>query len=226
MKIGVIGSGVVGQVLASGFLKHGHQAMLGTRDPQKPDVRKWAQENPGGKVGTFAETAEFADLVVLVMLGAAAESAIALAGLDNLAGKVIIDTTNPIAGAPVDGGLPYTVGPNESLAEKVQAAAPRTHVVKAFNSVGNALMVNPQFEAGATHHVPGAVTTPAPKPRSRKSSRSSAGNLSIAAASLRRARWNRSACCGACRDSCAMSGITPSNYCGSRWRVASAILSP
>ncbi len=148
MKIGIVGSGVVGQVLATGFLKHGHQAMLGTRDPQKPDVRKWAQENPGGKVGTFAETAQFAEVVVLATLGAAAESAIALAGLENLAGKVIIDTTNPIAGAPVDGVMPYTTGPNESLAEKVQAAAPRSHVVKAFNSVGNALMVNPQFEEG------------------------------------------------------------------------------
>ena len=148
MKIGIIGSGMVGQVLASGFLKHGHLAMLGTRDPQKPEVRSWARENPSGKVGTFAEAAQFADLVVLAVGGGVAMSAVALAGADNLAGKTIIDATNPIAGAPVDGVLPFTTGPNESLGEKVQAAAPESHVVKAFNSVGSAQMIDPHYEQG------------------------------------------------------------------------------
>jgi predicted dinucleotide-binding enzyme len=148
MKIGVIGSGIVGQVLAAGFLKHGHEVMLGTRDPQKPEVQKWAQENPRGKTGTFADAARFADLTVLATAGGAAENALALAGPENLAGKVIIDATNPIAGAPVDGVLPFTTGPNESLGEKVQAAVPKSRVVKAFNSVGSAQMVNPHYEQG------------------------------------------------------------------------------
>lgn len=149
MKVGVLGSGVVGQVLAGGFLKHGHQAMLGTRDPKKPDVQKWLKENPGAQAGTFEETAKFADLAVLATLGRVAENAIELAGPRNLAGKTIIDATNPIADSPpVDGVLPFTTGPNESLGEKIQAKVPASYVVKAFNSVGNARMINPHYEQG------------------------------------------------------------------------------
>jgi 8-hydroxy-5-deazaflavin:NADPH oxidoreductase len=78
-----------------------------------------------------------------------AENALELAGAGNLAGKTIIDATNPLAdGPPVDGVLPFTTGPNESLGEKLQAKVPRSHVVKAFNSVGNNRMINPQFEQG------------------------------------------------------------------------------
>ena len=148
MKVGIIGSGTVGQTLAAGFLKHGHQAMLGTRDPRKPEVRKWLKEHDGAQVGTFEETARFGELAVLATAGSAAENAIALAGPENLAGKVVIDTTNPIAGAPVDGILPFTTGPNESLGEKVQAAAPKSLVVKAFNIVGAIHMINPHYEQG------------------------------------------------------------------------------
>lgn len=148
MKIGILGSGTVGQTLAAGFLEHGHQAMLGTRHPGKPEVQKWLKEHAGAHVGTFEETARFAEVAVLATMGSAAESAIALAGPENLAGKVLIDTTNPIAGAPVDGVLPFTTGPNESLGEKVQAAAPQTLVVKAFNSVGAIHMIDPHYEQG------------------------------------------------------------------------------
>jgi predicted dinucleotide-binding enzyme len=149
MKVGVIGSGNVGQVLAAGFLKHGHQAILGTRDPQKPDVQKWVSATPGAKAGTFAETAKFGELIVLATAGKAAESALELAGADNLAGKTIIDACNPIADAPPQQGLlSYFTGPNESLGERVQAKVPKAHVVKAFNSVGNPLMINPRFEEG------------------------------------------------------------------------------
>ena len=149
MKVGVIGSGLVGQVLAAGFLKHGHPAMLGTRDPKKPDVQKWVAETMGSKAGTFAETAKFGELIVLATAGKVAENAVELAGVANLAGKTIIDACNPIADAPPTGGvLSYFTGPNESLGERVQAKAPQSHVVKAFNSVGNALMINPEFEQG------------------------------------------------------------------------------
>ena len=149
MKTGIIGSGIVGQVLAAGFLKHGHEAMLGTRDPKKPDVQKWLAATPGARVGTFADAAKFADLAVLATAGSAAESALELAGPAHLSGKTLIDATNPIAEKPpVEGVLSYFTGPNDSLGERVQAKAPEAHVVKAFNSVGNALMINPSFEQG------------------------------------------------------------------------------
>lgn len=149
MNIGVIGSGIVGQVLAAGFLKHGHQAVLGTRDPQKPEVQRWLSATPGARAGTFADAAKFADLAVLATAGKVAENAVDLAGPANLAGKTLIDATNPIADTPpVDGVLAYFTGPNESLGERIQARFPQVHVVKAFNSVGNAFMVNPRFEQG------------------------------------------------------------------------------
>jgi len=149
MRIGVLGSGTVGQTLAKGFLKHGHEAMLGTRDPEKPDVRKWLGETPGAQTGTFAEAATFGELVVLATKGTAAESALEMAGAGNLAGKTILDATNPIADKPpVDGILQFTTGPNESLAEKLQEKFPRSHFVKAYNSVGAGNMVNPHYEQG------------------------------------------------------------------------------
>ncbi|HZE26082.1 MAG TPA: NAD(P)-binding domain-containing protein [Terriglobales bacterium] len=149
MKIGVLGSGVVGQTLAAGFLKHGHQVMLGTRDPQKQDVQAWLKKTPGAQAGTFEQTAKFAELAVLATLGRVAEDVLQLAGSDDLAGKTIIDTTNPLADTPpVNGVLAFTTGPNESLAERLQAKVPRSHVVKAFNSVGSTQMVDPHYEQG------------------------------------------------------------------------------
>jgi len=149
MKIGVLGSGIVGQVLGAGFIRHGHQAMLGTRDPGKPEVEAWVHATPGAKAGTFAEAARFGEMVVLAGLGRAVGSILELAGPANFDGQTVIDATNPIAdGPPVNGVLQYTTGPNESLGEWIQAKLPAAHVVKAFNSVGNALMINPHFEQG------------------------------------------------------------------------------
>ncbi|MEX3900222.1 NADPH-dependent F420 reductase [Paraburkholderia sp. BR10954] len=149
MKVGVLGSGDVGRALAAGFLKHGHEPMLGTRTPGKNDVQEWARNHAGARTGTFDEAARFGDIVVLAVLGRIAGNVIELAGADNLAGKTLIDATNPLADEPpVNGVLKYTTGPNESVGEQIQAQIPRTHVVKAFNSVGNALMVDPQFPQG------------------------------------------------------------------------------
>ncbi len=149
MKIGVLGSGTVGQTLAVGFLQHGHEVMLGTRDPQKKEVQQWLAANPAAAAGTFEQAAQFGEVVVVATLGRAAEEAVTLAGVSNFAGKAVIDTTNPIADSPPAGGvLQFTTGPNESLAEKVQARIPQAHVVKAFNSVGAGRMVNPHFEQG------------------------------------------------------------------------------
>ena len=149
MQFGILGSGNVGRILASGFLKHGHEAMLGSRDPRKAEVQQWLGENPTGKTGTFADAAQFGDLLVLATLGRAAEESIRVAGAANFTGKTVIDTTNPIAETPPVGGiLAFTTGPNESLGEQIQAAIPQAHVVKAFNSVGAYKMVNPEYPQG------------------------------------------------------------------------------
>jgi predicted dinucleotide-binding enzyme len=152
-RIGVLGSGQVGRTLAEGFLTHGYEVMLGTRDPAKGEVPAWvakhAGSHPVAKAGTFRETAVFGEIVVLAVKGLAVEEVILEAGADHLTGKTVIDATNPITDEPpVDGILTFTTGPNESLGEKVQMLLPNAHVVKAFNSVGCALMVNPKFEQG------------------------------------------------------------------------------
>ncbi len=142
MNIGVLGSGQVARVLATGFLRHGHSVMVGSRDPEK--LQEWKAKTSGGLTGSFEQTIEFGDLIVLAVKGTAAESLVKSLS-KNLAEKIVIDTTNPIAEAPpVNGVLQYFTSMNESLMERLQQAAPDAKFVKAFNSVGNALMVNPK----------------------------------------------------------------------------------
>ena len=144
-NVGVIGSGIVGQTLANGFVKHGHAVMIGTNTPGKRDDLK-AKTHGKAQVGSFEEAARFGDLVVLATKGAAAEAAVKAAGIANLEGKTVIDTTNPIADAPpVNGVLQYFTSQNDSLMERLQRLAPDAHFVKCFSSVGNAFMVNPDF---------------------------------------------------------------------------------
>ncbi len=146
-KIGILGTGMVGQVLATGFLKHGHEVMIGTRSPEK--VKDWQEKNPRGKAGSHKETAAWADIIVLATKGTAAEAAIRMCDSKDLQGKIVIDTTNPIADAPPDHGvLKYFTTLENSLMEQLQAAQPGAHFVKAFNSVGNAFMVDPKFTEG------------------------------------------------------------------------------
>ena len=147
MKIGVLGSGDVAKVLGSGFLKHDHQVMMGTRDTSK--LSAWLEMNPGGQLGSFAETARFADLIVLAVKGTASSEALRAAGAENLKGKTVIDATNPIADLPpVNGVLQFFTDINESLMEQLQREFHGAHLVKAFNSVGSVRMVNPTFENG------------------------------------------------------------------------------
>ena len=147
MKIGVLGSGDVAKVLAAGFLKHGHDVMLGTRDQTK--LANWLTQNPRGRIAGVAETASFAQVVVLAVKGTAAADVLRSAGATNLSGKLIVDATNPIADAPpVNGVLKFFTNLDESLMERLQGEFPEAHFVKAFNSVGNIRMVNPQFKAG------------------------------------------------------------------------------
>jgi predicted dinucleotide-binding enzyme len=147
MKIGIIGSGEVAQTLGGGFLKHGHEVMLGTRDAKK--LAAWTKSNPKGRVGDFADTAQFADVAVLAVKGTIVADAVRAAGAANLAKKVVIDATNPIADAPpVNGVLRFTTTLDESMLERVQREFPEIRFVKAFNSVGSGRMVNPQFAGG------------------------------------------------------------------------------
>jgi 8-hydroxy-5-deazaflavin:NADPH oxidoreductase len=147
MKVGVLGSGDVAKVLGSGFLKHDHQVMMGTRDTSK--LSGWLEMNPGGLVGNFAETARFADLIVLAVKGTAASDALRAAGAENLNGKPVIDATNPIADLPpVNGVQQFFTDINESLMERLQREFSGARLVKAFNSVGSACMVNPTFKNG------------------------------------------------------------------------------
>jgi len=147
MNVGIIGSGDVAKALARGFLQHGHQVMLGTREAAK--LADWSKENPKGQIGSFAAAAKFGELVVLAVKGSVAVAALRLAEASNLAGKTVIDTSNPIDdAAPSNGVLKYFTSLDDSLLERLQREFAAAYFVKAFNSVGSACMVNPQFKGG------------------------------------------------------------------------------
>lgn len=144
-KVGVLGSGEVGLALANGFIKHGFEVMIGTNDSKKHSKLN-ERTNGKAKIGTFEETAKYADLIVFATKGAGAENAVKITGAKNLAGKTVIDATNPIAEKmPVDGVLEYFTGPNDSLMERLQKLAPEAHFVKCFSCVNSAFMINPDF---------------------------------------------------------------------------------
>lgn len=145
-KVAVLGSGQVGEILAEGFKKHGHEVMRASRDPAK--LADWGAK-AGVKTGTFAEAAAWGEVVVLAVKGSAAEEAITQAGIENLAGKTIIDATNPIADAPpTNGVLAFFTSLDDSLMERLQRKAPSARFVKAFSCVGGPFMVNPTFPGG------------------------------------------------------------------------------
>ena len=147
MKVGILGSGDVAKTLAGGFLRHGHDVMLGTRTP--PKLAEWAAKNPKAGIASFSEAAGFGDMVVLAVKGTAAMDALHAAGAANLAGKALIDATNPIADTPPSNGvLKFFTNLDESLMERLQREFRGVRFVKAFNSVGNACMVNPKFKGG------------------------------------------------------------------------------
>lgn len=146
-KVAVLGSGQVGQVLADGFLKHGHQVMRGSRDVAK--LAEWkAGAGANAHTGTFEEAAAWGDAVVLAVKGLPAESIVGSIA-SSLKGKTVLDATNPIAEAPPQNGvLKFFTDLNQSLMEKLQAKAPEANFVKVFSCVGNAFMVNPKLPGG------------------------------------------------------------------------------
>lgn len=147
-KVSVLGSGQVGEVLANGFLKHGHEVLRASREPEKLAAWK-AGAGANARTGTFAEAAGWGEVVVLAVKGTAAEAAIDAAGVERLAGKLVMDTTNPIAeAAPENGVLRFFTDLNQSLLERLQKKAPQVRFVKAFSCVGSAFMVDPKLPGG------------------------------------------------------------------------------
>jgi len=145
MRIGVIGSATVGQTLAAGLKKHGYDVRIGSRSPAK--LADFTAKT-GIAAGASAEVAAWSEALELALKGLAARAALEEAGASNLAGKLVLDATNPItAEPPEDGVIRFFTGPNDSLMEQLQRDFPDTRFVKAFNSIGAALMVNPDFGA-------------------------------------------------------------------------------
>ncbi|MBI1316544.1 DNA-binding protein [bacterium] len=146
MHYGIIGSGMVAQSLAKGLLKYGHRVTVGSRDAQKQ--LELASAIEGIETAGFPETAERAEALILAVKGSAALDALGQCGAGNIRGKLIIDATNPIEAAPpTQGVLKFFTTLDESLMERLQNAFPEAHFVKAFNSIGNAHMVDPDFGA-------------------------------------------------------------------------------
>jgi len=147
-KVAILGSGQVGEVLGNGFLKHGHEVLRASREPEKLAAWKEAA-GAKAKTGTFAEAAGWGEIIVLAVKGCAAEAVIDAAGPERLAGKLILDATNPIAAAPPENGvLRFFTDLNQSLMERLQSKAPQAHFVKAFSCVGSPFMVEPQLPGG------------------------------------------------------------------------------
>ena len=145
LKIGVLGSGPAGRTLAVGFLAHNHPVMIGSRNPGK--LHSWlADAGPQAQVGTLGETATFGELVVLSVIGTAAEDVIRLAGTKNLTGKIVLDASDPLDFSSGRPGL--FVGTTDSLGERIQRLVPDAYVVKGLNIVLADVMINPGLTGG------------------------------------------------------------------------------
>jgi len=148
VKIGILGSGDVGQKLGSGFIAAGHEVMLGTREPSSDKVKKWVTDNgKAASAGTFEQTAKYGEALVVATLWSGTENALKLAGPKNFEGKVVIDATNPLI---FEENKPprLALGHTDSAGEQVQRWLPGARVVKCFNIVGNQYMFRPQFDGG------------------------------------------------------------------------------
>jgi predicted dinucleotide-binding enzyme len=144
MKIGVLGTGIVGQTLAGGFAAKGHEVRMGAREASNEKARKWG----GG--GTFRDAAAFGEIVVHAARGTAALQTLGAAGAENLNGKVLWDLANPL---DFSKGMPptlFTGAAQDSLGERIQSAYPKARVVKALNMVNATVMVDPALTGGET----------------------------------------------------------------------------
>jgi len=148
MKVGILGSGQVGRTLGTGFASKGHDVMIGTRDPEKRELKTWRKGTKGkASVGTFADAAAHGELLILACAGSAAMEVLDAAGPDAFEGKVLIDVTNPLE---FNGGrMPgLFVGVTDSLGERVQKKLPGARVVKCLNTMNASTMTHPRMKDG------------------------------------------------------------------------------
>jgi predicted dinucleotide-binding enzyme len=145
MKIAILGSGPAGQTLGKGFIKLGHEVVIGTRDPAK--LNDWKTEaGTKASVETPGEATSQGKIIIISVLGSAAESAILNAGIENFANKIVIDASDPLDFSSGNPGL--FVGTTDSLGEQIQRLLPDAKVVKAFNTVLADVMINPALSGG------------------------------------------------------------------------------
>lgn len=163
MKIGIFGTGIVGRTLAQKLASQGHDVVIGTRDPKatlartegdaygSPAFAKWHADNAKVRLVTMLEAAAHAELAFNALLGQAAVETLR-AGEGALAGKILVDATNPL---DFSKGMPptLTVSNTDSLGEQIQKALPRTKVVKALNTIAAPLMVDAKLLAGGDHSI-------------------------------------------------------------------------
>ena len=143
MRYGVLGTGQVGRALAGRLVEVGHEVRMGSRSPDNEAAAAWvAEAGPDASQGTFADAADFGQAVLNCTNGAAALDALAAAGAENLAGKVLIDLTNPLTFET--GRLTLTACNTDSLGEQIQRAFPDARVVKTLNTMGNEVMIHPE----------------------------------------------------------------------------------
>lgn len=148
MKIAVLGTGTVGQVIASKLVSLGHEVMMGSRTAGNEKAAAWvAKAGKGASAGTFAQAAAFGEQVWNCTAGVASLDALAAAGEDELAGKILVDLSNPL---DFSKGFPprLSVCNDDSLGEQIQRALPRTKVVKTLNTMANPIMVDPALLPG------------------------------------------------------------------------------
>lgn len=142
-KVGILGSGDVGKALVVGFQKYGYQVVVGSDHPEK--LAEFKKANPGAEIATFQDAARSSEIIVLCVKGTAAEKVVKQVK-DELAGKTVIDATNPISDAPPQNGvLKFFTNLDESLMERLQKSVPGARFVKALNSIGAPFMLNPDF---------------------------------------------------------------------------------
>lgn len=159
MKVGIFGTGMVGRLLAEKFVADGNEVMIGTRNVEdtmaksQPDIigtppyKEWQVKNTKVKLGTFADTAKFGEIIFISTFGDVAINAIDMAGKESFDGKIVVDTTNPL---DLSNGIPpgFAGAVGNSLGEQIQRHLPKAKVVKAFNTLSMHIVVNPQREEG------------------------------------------------------------------------------